>query len=169
MLSHTGSLWQYLSSFLIYTLMTVGLIYGVYWYTRKASGKAVSAAPPPEPDEPTSESLLVESALPLEPQKTLYIIRSGSERFLISTTETSTQLLSRLEPVPPPVFETPETEEDSPMLPPLQSRVDLPWYADQPVRVQAPPLPPPVRRASGFGQRFVQSVQWLVASRTKTR
>lgn len=159
MISHPASLWQYFGSFVTYTLTTVGVIYGVYWYTRRASGGALGGAP--KAPEVAPESLVLESALPLEPQKTLYVVRTGSERFLISATGTDTQLLSKLEPVPPPVVEVPVVE----VAPLVQAKVDLPWYADQPTRVQAPP--PPIRRAPSFGQRFVQSVQWLVASRSK--
>jgi len=161
MLSHTGSLGQYLWNFLLYTLTTIGLIYGVYWYTRKASGKAAIAMPEAPPV--TSESLVLESALSLEPQKTLYVVRSGSERFLLSATGDQTQLLSKLEPAYAPAFAVPVTEEAPE---PPAPRVDLPWYADQPVRMQAPP-PPVIRRPSGFGSRLVQSIQWLVSSRTK--
>ncbi|MCE3235193.1 MAG: hypothetical protein K0Q50_1373 [Vampirovibrio sp.] len=152
MLSHTGTLWQYLGSFVLYTLATVGIIYGVYWYTRRTSGgSAAAAAAPAEEGQPKLE---LESTLALEPTKNLYVIRSGNERFLLATTAEGTQLLSRLDNVPTEVTATvPEVTEEAPATP-------KPWYASEPPAVLARPN-------AGFKQRFVQSVQWLVSSRLK--
>lgn len=161
MLSHTGTLWHYLVNFLAYTLVTVGLIYGVYWYSSKASAKPAEAPAETPPPEPGPEVLVLESSLPMDAQKTLHVVRTGSERFLISTTDSGTQLLSKLEPVPsPPPAVTEEPEA------PTEVKVDLPWYAQQPPRVVHLP-PPPVRRPSGFGERFIQSLQWLASSRSR--
>jgi len=165
MLSHTGTLWQYLGSFLIYTLATVGLIYGVYWYSSKAAAAKAPEAPAEEtPPEPAPEALALESSLPLDGQKTLHVVRTGSERFLISTTDSATQLLSKLDPVPAP---PPAVSEEQPA--PEEVKVDLPWYAQRYAQQPARPvqLPPPVRRPSSFGERFIQSVQWLVSSRSR--
>ena len=167
MLNHTGTLWHYLGSFLTYTLATVGLIYGVYWYSGKAAIAKKAPEPPAEaPPEPSPEALALESALPLDAQKTLMVIRTGSERFLISTTESGTQLLSKLEPVPAP---PPPVLEESTEPEPEEIKVDLPWYAQRHAQQPERPiqLPPPVRRSSTFGERFLQSVQWLVASRSR--
>jgi flagellar biogenesis protein FliO len=152
-MSHTGTLWQYLGSFLMYTLMTIGLIYGVFWYTRKAGGASAAV---PKAEEAQGDALALESALPLEPNKTLYVVRSGSERFLISATGEGTQLLSRLESVPTPVAAEPVAVD------PVEPKVDLPWYATVPSPTRMVTMP---RRS--FGQRFVQSVKWLVASRMR--
>lgn len=152
MLSHTGTLWQYLGSFVFYTLATVGVIYGVYWYTRRTSGgMAAAAAAKAEEGQPKLE---LESTLALEPSKNLYVIRSGNERFLLATTAEGTQLLSRLDNVPAEVpVEVAETVAEEPKSP-------KPWYASEPPAVLARPN-------NGLGARFVQSVQWLVASRLK--
>ncbi len=146
-MTHTGTLWQYLGSFVMYTLMTVGLIYGVFWYTRKASGIATAT-------EEAKGSLVLESTLALEPNKTLYVVRSGSERFLLSASGEGTQLLSALASVPGPILAEPVSEP--------VAQVELPWYASVPSTSR----PVAIRRQS-FGQRFVQSVRWLVTSRTR--
>lgn len=152
MLSHTGTLWQYLGSFVFYTLATVGVIYAVYWYTRaKTSGTAAAAAPA---TEDSAAKLELESTLALEPNKNLYVLRSGNERFLLATTAEGTQLLSRLDNVPveaPAVVAEADTEG---------SKSPKPWYASEPPAVLARPN-------LGFKTRFLQSVQWLVSSRLK--
>ena len=43
---------------------------------------------------------------------------------------------------------------------PMERPVERPWYAE------VPKITTPTRKV-GFGTRFVQSVQWLVASRSK--
>ncbi len=152
MLSHTGTLWQYLGSFVFYTLATVGVIYGVYWYTRKNAGAAAAVAAAKA--EEGQIKLELESTLALEPNKNLYVVRNGVERFLLVTSAEGTQLLSRLDNVPAPVEEVvAEPVVDLPLAP-------KPWYATE-------PPPAIIQRKIGFGERFVQSVQWLVASRTK--
>ncbi len=152
MLSHTGTLWHYLSSFVLYTLGAVALIYGAYWYARRStSGPLPGLSKKVEPETP----LMLESTLALEPRKNLYVIRAGKERFLVSTSGEDTHLLSKLEPVPAEVAA-------AELIPEVEATPRLePWYAhSQPVR-------PVVPRSNGFGARFVQSVQWLVASRMK--
>lgn len=152
MLSHTGTLWQYLGSFVLYTLGAVGLMYGAYWYARRSIVNAAPATPVEAPN-----AMVLESSLSLEPQKTLYIVRVGEERFLISTTAEGLQFLSKLEKeillVPeaeiPTVRETPRLE---------------PWYANAGQQVALPVMP---RRTETFGSRFIKSVQWLVSSRMK--
>jgi len=154
MLSHTGTLWHYLGSFVFYTLATVGVIYGVYWYTRKNAGAAAAAAAAKA--EEGQIKLELESTLALEPNKNLYVVRNGVERFLLVTSAEGTQLLSRLDNVPAPPEEVVAVAEpvvDLPLAP-------KPWYATE-------PPPAIIQRKLGLGARFVQSVQWLVASRTK--
>ena len=146
-MTHTGTLWQYLGSFVMYTLMTIGLIYGVFWYTRKASGASTQP-------EQAQGSLVLESTLPLEPNKTLYVVRSGSERFLLSASGEGTQLLSALEAVPSLILAEPVSEPTA--------KVDLPWYASVPAGNR-----PVAMRRQSFSQRLAQSVRWLVASRTR--
>lgn len=154
MLSHTGTLWQYLGSFLLYTLGAVALMYGAYWYARRSI-----ATPPPAATDEAPSALLLEASLPMEPQKTLHIVRVGEERFLIATTAEGMQLLSKLEP------EAPVAQESD--IPVVQETPRLePWYAN--AASQQVTLPVLSRRATeSFGSRFVRSVQWLVSSRMK--
>lgn len=151
MLNHTGALWHYLGSFLLYTLGAVALIYGAYWYARRSTGMLPGAVKKADPQLPALE---IESTLALEPRKTLYVIRSGQERFLLAASGESAELLSRLEPV--------ATEEPVPVeIPVVEETPRLePWYALQ------QPSRPPVSSET-FGSRFVKSVQWLVSSRMK--
>lgn len=149
MMNHTGALWQYLGTFVLYTLGAVGLIYGAYWYARRSSGLLSGGSNTVDPQVPT---LQVESSLPLDPRNTVYVIRSGSERFLIASGEETT-LLSKLEPLisEVPVEEIPVVTETE--------RLE-PWFAP-------PAVPRTVPRRQGFGARFAQSIQWLVSSRLK--
>lgn len=155
MLSHTGTLWQYLGSFVLYTLGAVALIYGAYWYARRSTTGFLPGAAATVPEE-AEVPLVLEASLSLEPQKNLYIIRSGKERFLIAASGEATQLLSKLESV--------ETEAEAPVeIPIVEETPKLePWYTPGP----QPVAPPAIRRES-FGSRFVKSVQWLVSSRMK--
>ena len=157
MLSHTGTLWHYLGSFTLYTLLAIGMIYGAYWYTRRHLGKpAVTAAPVEESEE---VPLAIESSLPLEPQKTLYVIRSGNERFLLSSTGENLQFMSALESVPTLPEPMPEP---MPMEEPAIE--DAPWFSKTDAPKPVATTPPP-----SFGSRFIQSVQWLVTSRSGKR
>lgn len=152
MLSHTGTLWQYLGSFVLYTLGAVGLMYGAYWYARRSIAATSPTAPAEAPN-----AMVLESSLSLEPQKTLYIVRIGEERFLMATTAEGLQLLSKLEKETPLV---PEVD-----IPVVQETPRLePWYASAGQQVTLPVLP---RRTESFGSRFIKSVQWLVSSRMK--
>lgn len=160
MLSHTGTLWHYLVSFIGYTLLAIGMIYGTFLYIRKFTGRTPLSAPANDsvPDEAvTVSTLALETSLALEPDKNLYIVRSLQERFLVATSSEGVQLISKLESVSPPKEDAPEVD-----LPVVASAIEKPWYAEIP---KAPVLPqaPPV--SSGFGARFLKSVQWVVSSR----
>jgi hypothetical protein len=160
MLSHTGTLWHYLGSFILYTLMAVGLIYGAYLYARKASVVKPFLGLGKKPESPSAPKLILESSLALEPRKTLYVVCAGNERFLIAASGESTQLLSKLE-------ESSQTAGTSAMaatsvaavtLPPVDRVDERPWYTEAPIITRP--------QKAGFGARFVQSVQWLVSSRS---
>jgi flagellar biogenesis protein FliO len=158
MLNHTGALWQYLGSFVLYTLAAVALIYVAYWYARRSTGGVL-----PDTSKNSSSSqiqtLEIESTLALEPQKTLYVIRSGKERFLVASSEDDMTLLSRLDPVFTEQVEVPEE------IPVVQETPRLePWYALQQPLNQS--LSHPLK-SDTFGSRFLKSVQWLVSSRMK--
>ncbi|WP_303672546.1 flagellar biosynthetic protein FliO [Vampirovibrio chlorellavorus] len=150
MMNHTGALWQYLGTFVLYTLGAVGLIYGAYWYARRSSGLLSGGSTKVDPQVPT---LQVESSLPLDPRNTVYVIRSGSERFLIAASGEETNLLSKLEPVASEV-----TVEEIPVV--TETERLEPWFAP-------PVVPRTVPRRQGFGARFAQSIQWIVSSRMK--
>ncbi|WP_373532889.1 FliO/MopB family protein [Vampirovibrio sp.] len=154
MLNHTGALWHYLGSFVLYTLGAVALIYGAYWYARRSSGGFLSGAA--KNNNSQRPVLEIESILPLEPRKNLYVVRAGHERFLLAASGDDTTLLSQLEPEfsePPEMSEIPVVQET----PRLE-----PWYAlQQPTHVHSG------RKPDTFGARFVKSVQWLVSSRMR--
>lgn len=150
MMNHTGALWQYLGTFVLYTLGAVGLIYGAYWYARRSSGLLSGNSAKTNPQVPALE---VESALPLDPRNTVYVIRSGSERFLIAASGEETTLLSKLEPLASEV-----AVEEIPVV--TETERLEPWFATPPVARAVP-----VRQ--GFGARFAQSIQWIVSSRMK--
>jgi flagellar biogenesis protein FliO len=157
MLSHTGTLGQYLGLFVLYTMLAIGLIYGAYWVLRKRGGILPKTAQKPEGPLPTP--LLIESTLALEPRKTLYVIKAGHERFLVASTLEQTQLLSKLEAEPAAEVSFAAVEA-----PAGEPQVALPWFATPPDAKPTPELP---SSKVGFGARFLQSLQWLAASRIK--
>lgn len=76
-------------------LFAIAVLYGAYFYLRKNP----TALHFGKKGVPLKENLQVESVLPLEARKNLYVIKSGSERFLIATSLEGTQFLSKLEPL----------------------------------------------------------------------
>jgi hypothetical protein len=156
MLSHTGTLWHYLGSFIFYTLLAIGLIYGAYWYARKAPSGNILMGFGKKPDDNAVPKLTLESTLALEPRKTLYVVCSGNERFLIAASGETTQLVSKLENTPQPVSASEPAVQVA--LPPVVMPEERPWYTDAPIITR--------RQKASFGSRFVQSVQWLVSSRS---
>lgn len=168
MLSHTGTLWHYLGSFVLYTLLAIGMIYAAYWYARRHSGGllglgAKSATNP-------ASHLAIESSLTLDPRKSIHIVRAGHERFLIATTLEGTQLLSRLEPAPVP--ESPVVQSAvAPESELKATEVVLPFAGPEPGLVSKAPqmaTAPFKSAATRMGARMVQSVQWLLAARGRS-
>lgn len=161
MLSHTGTLWQYLGSFILYTLFAIGMIYAAYWYMRK-NGAGLLAKKPTM----AGRKLEIESVLSLEARKNLYVVKSGSERFLIATSMDGTQFLSRLESTgSPAAVETPAAIPAGTMTLDTAAPQSAPWY-------QTPePETETASKPAGLGGRLMknmgQSMQWLIASRTK--
>lgn len=106
------SLGHYLGSFTLYTLLAIGMIYGVFWYLKKNPQGLMKLARMTKGKTPLSslnkQELAIESSLPLEIRKNLYVIRSGQERFLVATSAEGTQFLARLENAPA----EPEPETD---------------------------------------------------------
>ncbi len=152
----TGML-HYLGLFMAYTMLAIGAIYAVYWYLRRHAGGGGMLFGARRLE--SEKKLEVESMMPLEARKNLYVIRSGNERFLIATSLESTQFLSRLEPLesaPAPAATRAGEEAPPPSGQPLQPILET---APQPARLT------PVE--GGFGARMLASLRWLAASRFK--
>lgn len=106
----SSGFWYYLGLFTAYTLGAVGLIYAVFWYLKKNGMNGLPMVKKSiQSQQGRVAPLSVESVLPLEARKNLYVVRSGDERFLIATTLEGTQFLSRLDNV----SSLPETQPDS--------------------------------------------------------
>lgn len=164
MLSHTGSLWHYLGSFVGYTLLAIGLIYGAYWFLRKQPNNWLTGTAFQKTGDAKKALLEVEANLALEPRKNLYVVRAGQDRFLISTTMEQTQCLAKLteenELSTLPVSAAfGEIKTESP-----EEKVTLPWFAKDAFE-EAPNR----RNVSkpGLGARLAQSVQWLLETRKR--
>ena len=87
---------HYLFNFFCTTTGMIVLLYGVYLYIKKTP-QLSGISKPQQPGKDASSGLYVESVLNLEPRKRLYVVRSGNERFLISTSLDKTELLTPLE------------------------------------------------------------------------
>jgi hypothetical protein len=165
---HSGSLLHYLGSFILYTLLAIGVIYAVYCYARKHSGTLFLGV---KKNADPKARLEIESVLALEARKNLYVVRSGHERFLVATSMEGTQFLSRLESTGAPVIPEP-VQQAPPIL--QEATVQPPWYTQTQTRPEEPATLSSESKKSGatkpgegFGARFVQSLQWLAASRTR--
>lgn len=161
-LNPTSALWHYLGSFLLYTLVAIGVIYAAYWYTRRQSTHWLNPLGEKKKSPLAALKLEMESSLALEPRKTLYVVRSGQERFLVSASAEKTDLLAKLEPLPPVVSaKSIKTDAKIALAAPKQvSLPEKPWYTEPPRKVR-------VASQLGVGARLMQSVRWLVASRMK--
>ena len=101
-ISHSSghTMWGYLGSFIFYTLLVIGFLYAVYFYLKKNPGiLTFSKTFVHSKTESNPLALVIESRIALEPRKTVYVLRSGEERFLVSTAGEHTHLLSKLETV----------------------------------------------------------------------
>ncbi len=79
----------YLSNFIVYLLAMIGLIIlALFVYKKFSVGGFASRR---------NNTLHVEDTLSLTPRKTLYVIKSGNERFLIAGDMERTTLISKLE------------------------------------------------------------------------
>ena len=79
---------HYLVNFAIYTMAMIGLICFALVVYKKFSLGTITAK--------RKGILKIEDALGLSPRKTLYIIKAGEERFLISADIDRTALISKL-------------------------------------------------------------------------
>ena len=79
----------YLTHFIVYFLAMIGIIILALFVYKKFNISNFSGK--------RNNLMQVEDALSLSPRKTLYIVRSGKERFLIAGDAESTTLISKLE------------------------------------------------------------------------
>lgn len=79
----------YLIHFIVYFMAMIGIIILAVFVYNKFNIGTVGVK--------TTRSLKVEDSMSLSPRKTLYVIRSGNERFLIAGDMERTTLISKLE------------------------------------------------------------------------
>ncbi len=80
---------SYIVNFATYTLAMVGFIVLILFVYKKAMYTPINAK--------NREYLNVENVLKLSPTKTVYIIKAGTERFLVAGDSTSTTMLAKLD------------------------------------------------------------------------
>ncbi|MEE3348960.1 MAG: flagellar biosynthetic protein FliO [Candidatus Gastranaerophilaceae bacterium] len=88
----------YLANFAIYTMAMIGLIFFALMVYKKFSGFG-------DIKPSKSRMLGVEETISIAPRKTLYVVRAGSERFLIAGDVDKTTLISKLGDTAEPVHE----------------------------------------------------------------
>jgi flagellar biogenesis protein FliO len=80
---------SYMTGFAVYTLAMTGVIFVAFIVAKKCmllpNGKS------------KNNFLQVENHMPLEPGKSLYVVKAGKERFLIASSRESCQFMSKLE------------------------------------------------------------------------
>ena len=79
----------YLSSFIVYLFAMMGVIVLALVVYKKFNVNSIGIKP--------NHTLKIEDSLGISARKTLYIVRSGSERFLIAADMERTTLISKLE------------------------------------------------------------------------
>ena len=79
----------YLSNFVVYLFAMMGVIMLALFVYKKFNVNSIGVK--------NNHTLRVEDALSLSARKTLYVIKSGSERFLIAADMERTTLISKLE------------------------------------------------------------------------
>jgi Flagellar biosynthesis protein, FliO len=97
-------MWQYFGLFLIYSLCLVALLSGFAVWLKKRphllqrlqKGRWFGAIGSSAPSEP-EQFLGVEERLALEPNRTLYVVRYGQQRYLLATSAEGTDCLARLD------------------------------------------------------------------------
>ena len=80
---------SYIVNFATYTLAMVGFIVLILFVYKKAMYTPINAK--------NREYLNVENVLKLSPTKTVYIIKAGTERFLVVGDSTNTTMLAKLD------------------------------------------------------------------------
>ena len=79
----------YLSNFVVYLFAMMGVIVLALFVYKKFNVNSIGIKP--------NHTLKIEDSLGISARKTLYIVRSGSERFLIAADMERTTLISKLE------------------------------------------------------------------------
>lgn len=105
----------YLMSFTFYTLAMIGVILIGYVIAKKSLNGVYSQTS-------KNKFLSIESVLTIEPRKNIYLLKAGSERFLISANADQTQFLTKLDSENVPSFENNEIECASPLFNNLLSK-----------------------------------------------
>lgn len=80
---------SYIVNFATYTLAMIGFIVLLLFVYKKAMYTPINAK--------NREYLNVENVLKLSPTKTVYIIKAGTERFLVAGDSTHTTMLAKLD------------------------------------------------------------------------
>lgn len=80
---------HYIVSFSVYTMAMIGLICFALFVYKKFSSSGITSK--------RNGLLKVEDAMSLSPRKTLFIVKAGSEKFLIAADVDRTTLISRLD------------------------------------------------------------------------
>ena len=98
----------YIANFTVYTMAMLGLIcFALFVYKKFANGNTNNK----------SKFLGIEECISLAPRKNLYIVRAGTERFLIASDVDKTNLISKLDDNSKPQrFEKQPDAEDLPVI-----------------------------------------------------
>ena len=80
---------HYLLGFTTYTLAMLGIIFIGFVVAKKCMGFGISGV--------KNNFLSLEGSLSLEPRKSIYIVRAGRERFMVSTDTNGSNLISKLD------------------------------------------------------------------------
>ena len=76
----------YLVNFIVYTAAMIGIIFLAVFVYKKCSVNTISK----------SKFLNIEECITIAPRKNLYVVRAGSERFLVASDVGRTSLISKL-------------------------------------------------------------------------
>lgn len=105
----------YIANFTVYTMAMVGLIFfALFVYKKFMNGINMSGK---------SDFLGIEESINIAPRKNLYVVRAGSERFLVASDTDRTSLISKLDEKP----KRKEVAEDLPVI------VDFPTQKEKPI------------------------------------
>lgn len=81
----------YLMHIIFYTMAMIGIILVGFIIAKKSLTGLYT-------QNPKNKFLSIENYISIEPRKNIYVLKAGTERFLISTNSDQTQLLTKLDP-----------------------------------------------------------------------